>query len=229
MASGNSNALLAHAAQTGKAQLVARLLGEGRDVNEADETGFTALVYASFVPRAGRRLFSCSRARASRSTRARRTGPRRCTYLASQNGHVEVFFFSWTRARASRSTRPRRTGPRRCTSRRRKVTSRLCSTCSRTRTITCSTLGPATSRWCADLPAQTTQARKHWARSLAVTRPPRRTDTDRERARADHLITTKRLGETRRPGPGRTVQARRDRSRRPQRCAADGPCRTHAT
>jgi ankyrin repeat protein len=51
MASGNSNApgprLLARAAQAGNAQLVTRLLGEGRDVNEADETGFTALMVAS--------------------------------------------------------------------------------------------------------------------------------------------------------------------------------------
>ncbi len=45
MASGNSN--LARAALTGDAQLVARLLGEGRDVNEADELGWTALVLAS--------------------------------------------------------------------------------------------------------------------------------------------------------------------------------------
>ncbi len=51
MASGNSNLpgsrLVAHAAKAGNAQLVARLLGEGRDVNEADETGWTALFWAS--------------------------------------------------------------------------------------------------------------------------------------------------------------------------------------
>jgi ankyrin repeat protein len=51
MASGNSNAtgprLLVLAAEAGNAQLVARLLGEGRDVNEADESGCTALIMAS--------------------------------------------------------------------------------------------------------------------------------------------------------------------------------------
>jgi ankyrin repeat protein len=51
MQSGNSNApgppLLPRAAEAGDAQLVARLLGEGRDVNEADETGCTALMIAS--------------------------------------------------------------------------------------------------------------------------------------------------------------------------------------
>ena len=53
MASGNSNApgppLLARAAKAGDAQLVARLLGEGRDVNEADEFGITALMIASEI------------------------------------------------------------------------------------------------------------------------------------------------------------------------------------
>jgi ankyrin repeat protein len=38
---------LVRAAKAGDAQLVARLLGEGRDVNEADESGWTALMYAS--------------------------------------------------------------------------------------------------------------------------------------------------------------------------------------
>lgn len=56
MASGNSNLpgprLVALAAKAGNAQLVARLLGEGRDVNEADETGWTALLYAAFRGRA---------------------------------------------------------------------------------------------------------------------------------------------------------------------------------
>jgi ankyrin repeat protein len=51
VASGNSNApgprLLARAAEAGDTQLVARLLGEGRDVNEADESGYTALFLAS--------------------------------------------------------------------------------------------------------------------------------------------------------------------------------------
>jgi ankyrin repeat protein len=49
--SGNSNApgpgLLARAARAGDTQLVARLLGEGRDVNEADGSGCTALMFAS--------------------------------------------------------------------------------------------------------------------------------------------------------------------------------------
>ncbi len=52
MARGDSSApgprLLARAAKAGDAQLVARLLGEGRDVNEADETGWPALVLASY-------------------------------------------------------------------------------------------------------------------------------------------------------------------------------------
>ena len=52
MASGNSNApgprLLARAAQAGNAQLVARLLGEGRDVTEADESGWTALLCSAW-------------------------------------------------------------------------------------------------------------------------------------------------------------------------------------
>ena len=44
MASGTPGPrLLVCAAEAGDAQLVARLLGEGRDVNEADETGWTAL------------------------------------------------------------------------------------------------------------------------------------------------------------------------------------------
>ncbi len=53
---GNSNGpdprLLARAVLAGDAQLVARLLGEGRDVIEADETGWTALLYAAFLGRA---------------------------------------------------------------------------------------------------------------------------------------------------------------------------------
>jgi ankyrin repeat protein len=40
---------VAHAAKAGNAQLVARLLGEGRDVNEADETGCTALLWAAIL------------------------------------------------------------------------------------------------------------------------------------------------------------------------------------
>jgi ankyrin repeat protein len=56
MASGNSSGpdprLLLRAAEAGDARLVARLLGEGRDVNEADETGYTALVWAAFLGRA---------------------------------------------------------------------------------------------------------------------------------------------------------------------------------
>ncbi len=48
MASGTRGPwLLARAAEAGDAQLVARLLGEGRDVNEADEFGCTALIFAS--------------------------------------------------------------------------------------------------------------------------------------------------------------------------------------
>jgi ankyrin repeat protein len=38
--------------KAGDAQLVARLLGEGRDVNEADEFGCTALIYAAALARA---------------------------------------------------------------------------------------------------------------------------------------------------------------------------------
>jgi ankyrin repeat protein len=47
MRSGNPGPRLWSAAEAGDAQLVARLLGEGRDVNEADETGCTALILAS--------------------------------------------------------------------------------------------------------------------------------------------------------------------------------------
>ena len=47
MASGNPGPRLWSAAEAGDAQLVARLLGEGRDVNEADEFGCTALILAS--------------------------------------------------------------------------------------------------------------------------------------------------------------------------------------
>ena len=47
MASGTRGPwLLVCAAEAGNAQLVARLLGEGRDVNEADEFGCTALILA---------------------------------------------------------------------------------------------------------------------------------------------------------------------------------------
>jgi ankyrin repeat protein len=56
MASGNSNlpgsrlvSRVARAAKAGDARLVARLLGEGRDVNEADEFGITALMIASEI------------------------------------------------------------------------------------------------------------------------------------------------------------------------------------
>jgi ankyrin repeat protein len=37
------------AAKAGDAQLLARLLGEGRDVNEADKTGWTALLWAAIL------------------------------------------------------------------------------------------------------------------------------------------------------------------------------------
>ena len=47
MASGNPGPRLWSAAEAGDAQLVARLLGEGRDVNEADGSGYTALFLAS--------------------------------------------------------------------------------------------------------------------------------------------------------------------------------------
>ena len=48
MASGTRGPwLLVRAAEAGDAQLVARLLGEGRDVNEADGSGYTALFLAS--------------------------------------------------------------------------------------------------------------------------------------------------------------------------------------
>ncbi len=44
MASGTRGPwLLISAAKAGNVQLVARLLGEGRDVNEADETGCTCI------------------------------------------------------------------------------------------------------------------------------------------------------------------------------------------
>jgi ankyrin repeat protein len=92
MASGNSNApglrLLPRAAEAGNAQLVARLLGEGRDVNEADETGDTALVLASLKghDKAVRLLL------ARQGVEVNKTEKHGCTalYLASLRGHVEV-------------------------------------------------------------------------------------------------------------------------------------------
>jgi ankyrin repeat protein len=49
---GGGPRLLPHAAKDGDAQLVARLLAEGRDVNEADEAGRTALHWAVSLGRA---------------------------------------------------------------------------------------------------------------------------------------------------------------------------------
>jgi ankyrin repeat protein len=47
MTSGDPGPRLWSAAEAGDARLMARLLGEGRDVNEADGSGCTALIFAS--------------------------------------------------------------------------------------------------------------------------------------------------------------------------------------
>ena len=92
MASGNSNLpgprLVAHAAKAGNAQLVARLLGEGRDVNEADETGGTALIWAAAFGRADvvRLLLARQDVEVNKSAADGATA----LMLASYKGHVEV-------------------------------------------------------------------------------------------------------------------------------------------
>jgi ankyrin repeat protein len=80
--------LVAHAAQAGDAKLVERLLGEGCDVNEADQTGCTALLYAAFQGRADVVRLLLAR----QYVEVNKTGQNGATalYMASQNGHVEV-------------------------------------------------------------------------------------------------------------------------------------------
>jgi hypothetical protein len=89
---GNSNGpvprLLAHAAQAGDAQLVARLLGEGRDVNEADEFGNTAPIFASKNGhvKVVRLLLARQDVEVNKSAADGATA----LMLASYKGHVEV-------------------------------------------------------------------------------------------------------------------------------------------
>ncbi len=80
--------LLVCAAEAGNAQLVARLLGEGRDVNEADETGGTALLWAARRGQVdvvqlllGRNGVEVNKATARGFS---------SLMFASENGHVEV-------------------------------------------------------------------------------------------------------------------------------------------
>ena len=80
--------LLVRAAEAGDAQLVARLLGEGRDVNEADETGWTALLWAADLGRADMVRILLAR----KGVKVNKTTPDgySALILASQNGHVGV-------------------------------------------------------------------------------------------------------------------------------------------
>jgi ankyrin repeat protein len=79
---------LAHAAKAGNAQLVARLLGEGRDVNEADEKGWTALIWAAFLGRADvvRLLLARKGVEVDQGAADGATA----LIASSQSGHVEV-------------------------------------------------------------------------------------------------------------------------------------------
>jgi ankyrin repeat protein len=92
MASGNWVApgprLLVGAAQAGDARLVARLLGEERDVNEADEAGCTALLYAAFLGQADvvRLLLARKGVEVNKSTADGATA----LMIASEKGHVET-------------------------------------------------------------------------------------------------------------------------------------------
>jgi ankyrin repeat protein len=72
----------------GNAQFVARLLGEGRDVNEADEAGCTALILASQQGHVEvvRLLLARKGVEVNKAT-ARGSS---ALILASQNGHIEV-------------------------------------------------------------------------------------------------------------------------------------------
>ncbi len=90
MASGISNVpsprRLHRAAEAGDTQLVARLLGEGRDLFEADETG--ALRYAAFLGQVDvvRLLLARKGVEINNSTADGATA----LIYASQQGHVEV-------------------------------------------------------------------------------------------------------------------------------------------
>ncbi len=88
MASGPGPRPLAHAAKAGNAQLVARLLSEGRDVNEADETGGTGLLWAAILGRADVVRILLAR----KGVEVNKADASGCTalFVASNNGHVEV-------------------------------------------------------------------------------------------------------------------------------------------
>jgi ankyrin repeat protein len=86
MASGTRGPwLLVRAAEAGDAQLVARLLGEGRDVNETDEAGCTALLCAAYIGRADVVRLLLAR----QDVEVNKTAQEVCTtalMIASQNG-----------------------------------------------------------------------------------------------------------------------------------------------
>ncbi len=113
MASGTRGPLqLVRAAKAGDAQLVARLLSEGRDVNEAGESGFTALNWASHEGHVEvvRLLLARQDVEVNKSAADGLTALFICVaewLLTSRRCG------SCSRAWASRSTRPRRTGSRR--------------------------------------------------------------------------------------------------------------------
>jgi ankyrin repeat protein len=133
MASGNSSGQqpLALAAQAGDARLVARLLGQGRDVNEADEHGRTALHWAANQGGADvvRRLLACQEVDVNKAF----AGGTTALFIASQEGHVEVvrLLLAHEEVEVNKGTR---SGPRRWSLCRRRVTSRWCGSCSRTGT-----------------------------------------------------------------------------------------------
>jgi hypothetical protein len=79
---------LLFAAEAGDAQLVARLLCEGRDVNEADEFGCTALILA--LQKGHVVVVRLLLARQSGEVNKRAANGYTALILASQNGHVEM-------------------------------------------------------------------------------------------------------------------------------------------
>jgi ankyrin repeat protein len=78
----------ARAAQAGDAQLVARLLGEGRDVNEADGSGCTALIMAS--QKGHVKVVRLLLARKGVEVNKTRQNGATALHIASQQCHVEV-------------------------------------------------------------------------------------------------------------------------------------------
>ncbi len=102
MESGNSSLLFPAAA--GDAQLVARLLGEGRDVNEANGAGCTALILAS--AKGQMEVVRLLLARKDVEVNKSATDGYTALMHASQKV-TSKWCGSSSRARASRLTRPR--------------------------------------------------------------------------------------------------------------------------